>query len=1027
MFTFTEEDLENTSIDYFKELGYEYKFGIDIAPDGDSPERKDYSDVILTDRLKDSLYTINTGVPNDIIDEAIKKILIPQHPDLIVNNRDFHKMITDGIDVEYKSDNRILYNKVFLFDFREPERNDWLIVNQFTVIENNINKRPDIVVFVNGLPLVVIELKSPSDESANINKAFIQIQNYITAVPSLFVYNTFSVISDGLLAKSGTITSNKERFMNWRTIDGEHIEPLTIPQLEVLIKGIFDKRIFLDLIKHFIVFQDDGKNIKKILSAYHQYHAVNKAVKKTGLAISGDKRIGVVWHTQGSGKSLTMVFYTGKLVLNFDNPTVIILTDRNDLDNQLFSTFSTSKDLLRQTPKQAGSRKDLRELLSVESGGIIFTTIQKFSPDEGDVYPVLTNRDNVIVIADEAHRSQYGFSAKVSTTKEETAYIKYGYAKYLRDALPNASFVGFSGTPIEKEDKSTPAVFGDYIDIYDMTRAVEDETTVKIFYESRIVKIDLPESEIPLIDSEFEEITEEQEDYNEKKLKSKWSRLEALVGTDKRLTLVAKDLISHYEKRQEASFGKVMIVTMSRRIAVDLYNKIISIRPEWHNDSDKKGVIKVVMTGSSSDPQDWQPFITNKKRREYLSNRMKDEKDPLKIVIVRDMWLTGFDVPCLNTMYVDKPMGGHNLMQAIARVNRVFKDKQGGLVVDYIGIADSLKKALSQYTDSDKGTVGIDTQEAIAVMKEKYEIIKDMLHGFDYSKFFTGNPSERMRAITETINHILGFEEGRKKDFVKFARELALAYSLCTTTEEAKKINEEVGFFKTLRASLIKMIESNKGKTKEEIDIQIKQLISKSVVSEEVVDILNYLGFDRPDISILSDKFLEEVKGIPHKNIAVELLKKLLNDKIKTYSRKNLIKSRKFSEMLSDSILKYNKRGIETAEVINELVNLAKDINKEQQQGKDLGLSEDEVAFYDAICLNDSAVKIMGDDILKKIAVDLTKAIKNSATVDWNLRESVRAKMRVTVKKLLRKYGYPPDKQPEAIKTVLQQAELMCA
>ncbi|MFA6815010.1 MAG: type I restriction endonuclease subunit R [Parabacteroides sp.] len=1031
MYSFTEEELEQATIDLFKELDYDTVFGPEISPEGEYSEREDYSDVILKARLREALYRINRVIPKEGLEEAFRKITIPQNPSLIINNREFQKMITDGIDVTVREQDRFVTKKVYIFDFEDKRNNDWLVCNQFTVIENRVEKRPDVVVFVNGLPLVVIELKSSSNEEVNISDGYNQLQTYKGTIPSLFAYNAFMVTSDGINARAGSLTAGENRFMMWRTIDGEDFASPSIPQLEVLIKGMFDKKIFLDLLKHFILFQTDGSETSKILAGYHQYHAVNKAFESTKRATegSGDRRIGVIWHTQGSGKSLSMVFYAGKLVLGMNNPTIVVITDRNDLDDQLYSTFSKSKDLLRQDPVQADSRSHLRELLSGrDSGGIIFTTIQKFTPEEkGDKVPVLTDRKNVIVIADEAHRSQYGFNADVVEGKEE-ANVKYGYAKYMRDALPNASYIGFTGTPIEFSDKNTPAVFGNYIDIYDMTRAVEDNTTVKIFYESRIAKLDLPEEVKPVVDEEYEEITEYQEQEQKEKLKSKWSRLEALVGSGKRIELVAKDIVSHFEERQKESFGKSMIVAMSRRICVDLYDAIVKIRPEWHSDDDDKGIIKVVMSGSSSDNAKLQPHIGNKERREFLAKRMKDNSDELKIVIVRDMWLTGFDVPSLNTMYIDKPMKGHNLMQAIARVNRVFKDKPGGLIVDYIGIADSLKHALTQYTESDRKNTGIDTDVVVELMLEKYDVIKDILHGHDYSKFLTGKASDRMQAIVETIDFVLGKGEEVKKDFLKYTTELSKAYSLCVTTDEAQQLNVEIGFLKAVKSGIIKMIpDEQKKKTSTQLDFQLNQLISKSIISEEVIDILGEVGLQKPNIAILSDEFLEEVKGLKQKNLAVELLNRLLKGKVKAISRRNLMQSKKFSEMLEKTLLKYQNRAIETTQVILELIGLAKEMNEAHKRGEDTGLNDDEVAFYDVLADSESAKEVLGDEILKQIAVDLTESIKRSMSVDWNLRDTVRAKMRMTIRRLLKKYGYPPDQQIKAIDTVMEQAELMCA
>jgi type I restriction enzyme, R subunit len=1031
MYSFNEDQLEEATLNYLEELGYEIIYAPEISPDGEFPEREEYSDVLLEGRLQDALQRINPHIPEEALQDAFRKIKIPHSPGLHLNNRNFQRMITDGIDVQYtRKDGSIKTDKVWVFDYEKEDNNDWLATNQFTVIENNVDKRPDIVVFVNGIPLVVIELKSFIDEEVGISEAYNQLQTYKKYIQSLFVYNSFIISSDGINARVGTITSNEDRFMLWRTIDGVNVESLSIPQLEVLIKGMMEKERFLDIIKHFVLYQSDGSELNKILAGYHQYQASNKAFLSTLRAVEEkeDHKIGIIWHTQGSGKSLSMVFYTGKLVLGMDNPTIVVVTDRNDLDDQLFTTFSKSKDLLRQIPIQADSRNDLRGLLSRESGGIIFTTIQKFTPGEdGDAMPVLTERKNVIVIADEAHRSQYGFNARIVKQNDE-ASIKYGYAKYMREALPNASYIGFTATPIELTDKNTPAVFGDYIDIYDMTRSVEDKTTVKIYYESRVVKLDLPDEEKRQLDAEYNEITEYQEVYQKEKIKNKWTRLESIVGAGNRIKLIAQDIVNHYETKQEAIFGKAMIVTMSRRIAIDLYKEIIALRPEWHSDDDDKGLIKIVITGSSSDPLEWQPFIGNKKRREFFTKRMKDENDSLKIVIVRDMWLTGFDAPSLHTIYIDKPMKGHNLMQAIARVNRVFRDKPGGLIVDYIGIADQLKNALARYTDSDRKTTGLDASVAVDLMLEKYELVKDLLYGFDYNKFFTGTPGEKMQTIVAGINFVLGLGKDTERNFIKYVTELSQAYALCATTQKAKELNIEVGFFKAIKSGLVKMIvdETGKIKTKAQIDAQIRQLVSKSIISDEVIDVLEVLGLKRPNLAVLSDEFLENVKKVKFKNLAVELLKRLLKGKVKIISRKNLIQSKKFSEMIENTIKRYQNRTIETTQVILELIELAKEMNKSHKRGEDLGLSTEELAFYDALGTNESAVKLMGDDILKQIARELAFSIRKNMSIDWNLRESVRAKMRVMIKRLLKKYKYPPDQQPEAVKTVMKQAELMC-
>lgn len=1053
--SFYESHVEEAALEWFEELGYEVVFGPDISPEGDYPEREDYGDVLLTERLREALIRINPNLPDEAIEDALRQIMIPQSPSLIMNNKAFHRMITEGIDVPVKQpDGEYRTEKAYIFDFENVRNNDFLVANQFTVVEHGVEKRPDIVVFVNGIPLVVFELKSASDESVDISHAYNQLQTYKETISSLFTYNAFLVISDGTNARAGTITADEDRFMVWRTIDGNEVALQSIPQLEVLIKGMFEWKSFLDIIRHFILFQSDGNKIIKILAGYHQYHAVNKALESTLRATheKGDRRIGVIWHTQGSGKSLTMVFYTGKLVISreLENPTIIVITDRNDLDDQLYATFLKSKELLRNTPVQAESRQHLRELLnSRTSGGIIFTTIQKFAPIEEvketgapyivdiaaesradyDTDHVLTERKNVIVIADEAHRSQYGFGAQVVRGKTE-ANIKYGFAKYMRDSLPNASFIGFTGTPVELTDRNTRAVFGDYIDIYDMTRAVEDGTTVKIYYESRIAKLELPEEMKPKIDAEYEDITEYQEHTQKEKLKSKWARLEAIVGAKERVKQIAKDIVEHFEKRersQEHEGGKGMIVAMSRRIAIDLYKEIVALRPDWHSDDLMKGKIKVVMTGSSSDPQEWQQFIGTKASREILAKRMKDINDELKLVIVRDMWLTGFDVPSMHTMYVDKPMSGHNLMQAIARVNRVFKDKQGGLVVDYIGIAENLREALSQYTESDRKTTGVDTEVAAHVLLEKYDVIKELLHGHDYSKFFTGKASEKMQAIVETMDYVIGLREDRKNDYINLVTEMSRAYSLCATTDIAEKLNDEVGFHKAVKAGLMKLINEGSGKkTISQLDHELNQLVSKAISSNEVIDILGSVGLAKPNLTILSDEFLEEVKGMKQKNLAVELLNRLLKESIKTFSRRNLVQSKKFSELLEAAIRKYQNRAIETTQVIMELINLAKKVTEAEKRGEKTGLSEDELAFYDALAENESAREVLGDEVLKQIARDLTVSIKNNISVDWAIRESVQAKMRMTVKRLLKKYGYPPDKSAKAVELVMEQTKLMC-
>ncbi|MCM3799509.1 type I restriction endonuclease subunit R [Caldibacillus thermoamylovorans] len=1054
---FTEDSLEKAVIETLQEMDYEYAFGPDLSVGGPRPERKDYREVILAGRLRDTLYKLNQDLPPDAIEDVYRRVITFNSPSLIENNRHFHKLLTEGVDVSFHKNGGIKTEKAIIIDFEHPERNDFLVVNQFTIIENE-NRRPDVLIFVNGLPLVVIELKSTTDEHVGIEQAYNQIQTYKQDIPSLFYYNAFCILSDGIIAKTGTITSNEERFMNWRSVDGVNVASLDVPQYEVMIRGMLEKSRFLDIIQNFILFQEsketeydaagnkigDKKTIIKIMAAYHQYFAVKKAVENTKIATStkGDRKIGVVWHTQGSGKSFTMVFYTAYLVKELNNPTIVVITDRNDLDDQLYSTFAKSVDILRQSPKQADVRrlteeqkkqqaksnaKELNGLYDLlnerESGGIIFTTIQKFQPEEGEM-PVLTDRRNVIIIADEAHRSQYGFEAK---TNSKTGDLKYGYAKYLRDALPNASFIGFTGTPIEFDDKSTPAVFGNYIDIYDMTRAVEDEATVKIYYENRVIKVETDDEELKKIDDEFEEITEGQEETVREKYKTKWSRLETVVGSPNRIKQLAKDIVEHFEEKQKTIDGKAMIVCMSRRICVDLYDEIIKLRPSWHNDDVNKGVIKVVMTGSAADEERLQEHIGGKQRRDTLAKRMKDPNDELKLVIVRDMWLTGFDVPSMHTMYIDKPMKGHTLMQAIARVNRVFKDKPGGVVVDYIGILESLKKALKQYTDSDKENTGIDTSAAVQVMQEKLEILRAMFHGFDYSDFMGNSQKDRMRAITGGMNFVLGLPEKEQKEFKQFALEAAKAHALCAATEEGKAAALEVSYFKAVKASLAKLGERKVQKnSKKEIETRVNQMLQRSILSEDVIDVFDALGLERPEnVSLLSEEFLQEVRGLKYKNLAVEMLKKLLEGNLKVMEKRNLVKSEKFSEKLKKAINKYRNQAITNAEVIEELIKMAKEFKKAREEEKDLGLNEDEIAFYDALTADNIVKQFMDDETLKKIAQELTNAIKQNITIDWSVRKSAQAGMRRIIKRLLKKYDYPPKQAKTALEIVMKQAELM--
>lgn len=1036
----TESEVEDAALTWLESLGFAVKYGPEIAPGELFSERKDYDQVVLGQRLRDALDKMNPDLPPEALDDAFRRIIRPEGPTLEARNRAFHRQIVDGVTVEYRRDDGAIAGaQARVLDFEEPENNDWLAVNQFTVSENKRTRRPDVVLFVNGLPLGVVELKNPADEKATIWTAFHQIQTYKREISSIFAFNDAIVISDGVDARMGTITADREWFLPWRTIEGKELADARLPQLQVLVQGIFEKRRFLDLVRHFIVFEDwgGGKLIKK-MAGYHQYHAVNFAVTQTLRASRqlkefhgtkdgedtwivknpkdakvGDRRIGVVWHTQGAGKSLSMAFYAGRIILHpeMNNPTIVVITDRNDLDDQLFGNFARCQELLRQPPVQAESRADLKEKLRVDAGGVVFTTIQKFFPEEkGDKQIALSARHNIVVIADEAHRSQYDFID--------------GFARHMRDALPNASFIGFTGTPIELTDKNTRAVFGDYISIYDIQQAVRDGATVPIYYESRLAKLELNEAERPKIDAEFEEVTEGEEIERKEKLKTKWAQLEAIVGSEKRLKLIAQDLINHWENRLEVMDGKALVVCMSRRICVDMYKAIVGLRPDWDQEEDDKGVIKVVMTGSASDPLEWQPHIRNKDRREGLAKRFRDAQDPLKIVIVRDMWLTGFDAPCLHTMYVDKPMRGHGLMQAIARVNRVFRDKPGGLVVDYLGLADQLRRALATYTESGgKGETAIDQAEAVAAMLERYEICCGLFHGFDWSRWARGKPEERLAILPAAQEHILAQEDGKER-LLGAVTELSQAFALAVPHEEALRIRDDVAFFQAVRSVVAKRAPGD-ARPEEELDHAIQQIVSKAVAPEGVVDIFAAAGLKKPDISILSDEFLAEVRGLPQRNLAVELLRKLLTGEIKARGRKNVVLARSFAEMLEEAIRRYQNRGIETAQVIEELIRLAKEMREADRRGERLGLSEDEVAFYDALETNDSAVKVLGDKTLKTIARELVAAVRKSVTIDWMVRDNVRAGLRVIVKRILRKYGYPPDKQEKATQTVLEQAEVL--
>ncbi|GIW55779.1 MAG: DEAD/DEAH box helicase [Nitrospiraceae bacterium] len=1119
MTAFTESTVESAALAWLEAIGWSIKHGPDISPDGETltlslsqRERENYDEVVLARRLRDALARLNPELPAEALEDAFRKLTRPEGADPIQRNRALHRMLIEGIAVECLQPSpptpspsgrggsdaegegsRLAYRIAKIIDFEDPDANDWLAVNQFSVVENlsagqagKHSRRPDVVLFVNGLPLAVIELKNPADEDATIWTAFQQLQTYQAEIPSLFVPNAVLVVSDGVEARVGTLGAGREWFKPWRTITGQDFYPSPLPssrpdghpshsgrggggegvrplpELQVVIEGVFAKRRFLDLVRDFIVFEDegDGRLVKK-MAGYHQFHAVQVAVAETlraaelarGVLVAdvrgryeagrkpggnpGDRRIGVVWHTQGSGKSLTMAFYAGRIIREpaMENPTIVVLTDRNDLDDQLFQTFARCQDLLRQPPVQAASRQHLRELLRVESGGVIFTTIQKFMPPTAapSLQPSLSGRGawgegplsrrrNVVVIADEAHRSQYDFID--------------GFARHMRDALPHASFIGFTGTPIEKADANTRAVFGDYISVYDIQRAVADGATVPIYYESRLAKLALDEAERPKIDPDFEEATEGEEVERKEKLKTKWAQLETVVGAEKRLALVARDIVEHFEKRLEAMDGKAMVVCMSRRICVELYRELVKLRPAWDDEDDGRGGIKVVMTGSASDPPEWQAHIRNKPRRETLANRFRDPGDPLRIVLVRDMWLTGFDCPSLHTMYVDKPMRGHGLMQAIARVNRVFKDKPGGLVVDYLGLAHELKAALATYTESGgTGRTALDQDEAVALMLEKYEVCcglfgsyttpKGVVGGFDRSTWANGTPQQRLSLLPAAQEHILAQENGKDR-YLRAARELSQAFALAVPHDEALRIRDDVAFFQAVQAVLAKRA-PGEARPEEELDHAVRQIISRAVVPEGVVDIFAAAGLQKPDISILSDEFLAEVRGMPQRNLAVELLQKLLKGELATRRRKNVVQARSFAEMLEQTIRRYQNRAIEAAQVIEELIQLAKEMREASARGEALGLSEDELAFYDALETNDSAVKVLGDETLRKIARELVETVRNNVTIDWTLRENVRAQLRVLVKRILRKYGYPPDKQEKATQTVLEQAEVLSA
>ena len=1042
MTRFTESEVEAAALEWLEALGWSVAHGPDIAPDTARPERSDYTEVVLQLRLRDALARLNPGLPAEALDDALRRVTRPEGATLEARNRAFHRLLVNGVTVEHRTAaGAVRGAQVSVIDFENPSNNDWLAVNQFTVVEGEHERRPDVVLFVNGLPLGLIELKNPADEKATVWTAWQQIQTYGAELWNLFAFNAVLIASDGVEARAGTLTAGREWFKPWRTITGEALADPNLPQLRVMLEGMCDPHRFLSLARDFIAFEDDGSGrLAKKMAGYHQFHAVETAVQETLRAAAlrrelrkvaepdvdydadnppagdpGDRRIGVVWHTQGSGKSLTMAFYAGRIIREpaMENPTVVVLTDRNDLDDQLFGTFSRCRDLLRQPPAQAASRADLRVKLAVESGGVVFTTIQKFFPEaKGDRMPGLSPRRNIVVIADEAHRSQYDFID--------------GYARHMRDALPNASFIGFTGTPIELEDANTRAVFGDYISVYDIERAVEDRATVPIYYESRLARLELDEAERPKIDPDFEEVTEGEEVERKERLKTKWAQLEAVAGAGPRLGLIARDIVSHFDRRIEAMDGKAMIVCMSRRIYIDLHRELTRLRPEWHDEDDDRGRIKVVMTGSASDPPDWQPHIRNKRRREMLAKRFRDPADPLQVVLVRDMWLTGFDAPSLHTMYVDKPMRGHGLMQAIARVNRVFRDKPGGLVVDYLGLAHELKRALATYTES--GGVGrttVDQSEAVDVMLEKHEVCCGLFHGFDFSGWTDGTPAERVGLLPGAQEHILAQEDGKER-CLRAVRELSQAFALAVPHDEAIRIRDDVAFFQAVRSVLAKRA-AGEARPEEELDYAIRQIVSRAVASEGVVDIFAAAGLEKPDISILSDEFLAEVRGMKQCNLAVELLRKLLTGELAVRRRKNVVQARSFAEMLEQTVRRYANRAVEAAQVIEELIQLAREMREANARGEALGLSEDELAFYDALETNDSAVRVLGDETLRDIARELVETVRNNVRIDWTLRENVRANLRRLVKRILRKHGYPPDRQERATRTVLEQAEALSA
>ncbi len=1028
----TEDQLEKEALEWLGELGYMHLYGPDIAHDGDNPERASYRDVLLSMRLRTAIARLNPQIPLAAREDALRQVLELGVPVQLSANRLFHRLLVGGVPVQYQKDGETRGDFVRLIDWADVRANEWLAINQFSIQGPKHTRRPDIILFVNGLPLVLLELKNSADVHADLGKAFNQLQTYKEQIPDVFHYNEILVISDGSEARMGSLSADIERFARWRTIDGVTVDPLgEFNELETLVRGVLQPAMLLDYLRYFVLFEDDGRLVKKI-AGYHQFHAVRAAIQQVVSASrpGGTHKGGVVWHTQGSGKSITMTCFAARVMQEaaMENPTIVVITDRNDLDGQLFGVFSLSQDLLREQPVQALTRGDLREKLANRpSGGIVFATIQKFMPGEDeDSFPVLSTRSNIVVVADEAHRTQYGFSAslKVPDLKVAEASARYqvGYAQHLRDALPNATFVAFTGTPVSSEDRDTRAVFGDYIHVYDMQQAKEDGATVAIYYESRLAKLSLKDSELAHIDDEVDELAEDEEEDQQSRLKSRWAALEKVVGAEPRIKSVAADLVAHFEERNQAQSGKAMVVAMSREICVHLYNEIIALRPEWHDEDPEKGAVKIVMTGSASDKALLRPHIYPGQVKKRLEKRFKDPADPLQLVIVRDMWLTGFDAPCVHTLYVDKPMKGHNLMQAIARVNRVFKDKQGGLVVDYIGIANELKAALKEYTASKgRGRPTVDAHEAYAVLEEKLDVLRSLLHGFDYGDFLTGGH----KLLAGAANHVLGLKDGKKR-FADNALAMSKAFTLCCTLDEAKAVREEVAFLQAIKVLLTKRDISAQKKTDEERELAIRQIIGNAVVSGEVVDVFEAVGLDKPNIGLLDDEFLAEVRNLPEKNLAVELLERLLEGEIKSKFASNLAQEKKFSELLDSVIKRYQNRSIETAQVIEELIEMAKKFAAASKRGDALGLNDDELAFYDALANNEASVRELGDEVLAKIAHELTDSLRQNVTVDWSNRDSVRAKLRLLVKRILRKYKYPPDQQEEAAQLVLAQAETLC-